>query len=210
MILVSRLGDGAPTRPAKRGKIQHVRDFHEWVPLLKAGDDQAWQDFVRVFSRFVPIVSSRLGLSATEREEVLQEMVLTAFKSIRNLRDPSGLGSWTYTIARRAAISQWRAKRRHQASDLDDPSNLERVASDGVPIDEILAGWEEGKKLHEAVATLHPNCRRLVEGLFLAEPRLSYREISEKHGMPMGSIGPTVARCLETLRRAWKSVSKGG
>ena len=83
----------------------------EWVPRLQAGDDEAWEEFVRVFSRFVPIVSARLGLSAADREEVLQEMTLTALRSIRNLRDPTRLGSWTFTIARRAAINLWKSKR---------------------------------------------------------------------------------------------------
>jgi DNA-directed RNA polymerase specialized sigma24 family protein len=60
-----------------------------------------------------------------------------------------------------------------------------------------------------AVAALKTGCRNLIEDLFLSEPRLSYKDVSEKRGMPPGSIGPTLARCLETLRREWKSVSKG-
>jgi len=34
----------------------------------------------------------------------------------------------------------------------------------------------------------------------LADPPLSYDEISQQLGMPKGSIGPTRARCLEALR----------
>ena len=186
-----------------------MRELHGWVADLKAGDDEAWREFIQVFSRFVPIVAGRLGLTPQEKEDVLQEMTLTAYKSIQNLRDPERLSSWTYTIARRAAISLWRSKRRHRASESDDGLALDRLPSGDVPIDIALVDQEVGRTLREMVMALRPLCRGLVEDLFLKEPRLSYQEVSEARSMPVGSIGPTLARCLETLRQAWKSVSRG-
>jgi len=187
-----------------------MHDDLDWVRRLQLGEDEAWQKFIRLYGRFVPIVSRRLGLNEAEREEVLQEMTLIAFRSIRNLRDPSRLGSWTYTIARRAALNQWRKRHSRQMADPAQELDLDRFPSGEVRIDEILAGREEGKRLRQAVAGLKPACRRLVEDLFLKDPRLSYREISDRYGMPVGSIGPTLARCLRTLRQSWKSVSKEG
>src|SRR5262245_31398206 len=182
-----------------------MRDVFEWVPRLQAGEDEAWQEFVRVYGRFVPIVSGPLGLGAAEQEEVLQEMTLTAYRSIRNLRDPARLASWTYTIARRAAIVQWKAGRmeRTGADDQDSP-DISQIASGETPVDELLIAWEDAGRLRDAVAALKPPCRRLVTDLFLREPRLSYKEVSESYGMAMGSIGPTLARCLGSLRQAWK------
>jgi RNA polymerase sigma factor (sigma-70 family) len=184
-----------------------MRDPSEWVPRLQAGDDEAWEEFVRVFSRFVPIVSARLGLSAADREEVLQEMTLTALRSIRNLRDPTRLGSWTFTIARRAAINLWKSRRAMRTTDEGTP-DLMHIPGNEPPIDEILARFDEMQRVRQAVSGLGENCRRLVEGLFFSVPRLSYKEISERYEMPIGSIGPTLARCLHNLRRIWKSVSK--
>jgi hypothetical protein len=43
-------------------------------------------------------------------------------------------------------------------------------------------------------------CRRLLR-LLMATPPPSYNEISEALGMPVGSIGPTRARCLDCLRK---------
>ena len=36
--------------------------------------------------------------------------------------------------------------------------------------------------------------------MLVVEPPLSYREISDALGMPIGSIGPKRARCLRRLR----------
>jgi len=51
-----------------------------------------------------------------------------------------------------------------------------------------------------AFAELPPACRRLLL-LLLHDPPLPYAEIGEKMGRPVGSIGPSRARCLDKLRR---------
>jgi len=63
--------------------------------------------------------------------------------------------------------------------------------------------------LREALAELPPKRRELLL-LLLADPPLSYDEISARLGIPKGSIGPTRARALEQLResralRSWSS-----
>jgi DNA-directed RNA polymerase specialized sigma24 family protein len=63
-----------------------------------------------------------------------------------------------------------------------------------------------------------PEARRELLLLLLADPPLSYDEISARLGIPRGSIGPTRARALEQLResralRGWSSeepVGQGG
>jgi DNA-directed RNA polymerase specialized sigma24 family protein len=42
--------------------------------------------------------------------------------------------------------------------------------------------------------------------LLIAEPPISYEDISAALDMPVGSIGPTRGRCLERLRRAAANV----
>jgi DNA-directed RNA polymerase specialized sigma24 family protein len=46
---------------------------------------------------------------------------------------------------------------------------------------------------------LPSRCRVLLEALYLAGER-SYADIANDLGIPIGSIGPTRARCLERLR----------
>ncbi|TYC68424.1 sigma-70 family RNA polymerase sigma factor [Streptomyces sp. CB01881] len=53
--------------------------------------------------------------------------------------------------------------------------------------------------VREAVAALPGRCPQLVTAL-AEEPPPSYRELSERLGMPRGSIGPTRSRCLACLR----------
>lgn len=184
-----------------------LRDPADWVRRLQAGEDEAWRDFIRVFARFVPVVSNRLGLNETDRQEVLQDMTVTALRSIRNLRDPSRLGSWTFTIANRAAINIRKSRKRRQVNETGDDAILERLPSTQAPPDELMARLEDARWVRQALGRMGEKCRRLLESLFLAEPRPSYKEISERHGMPIGSIGPNLARCLTSFRQALEAVS---
>jgi DNA-directed RNA polymerase specialized sigma24 family protein len=58
----------------------------------------------------------------------------------------------------------------------------------------------DAAEVRRAFRRLSTNCQQLLL-LLLAEPAPSYSQISAALDMPVGSIGPTRARCLRTLRR---------
>ena len=49
------------------------------------------------------------------------------------------------------------------------------------------------------MAHLPTQWQRLME-MLMADPPISYAEISDQLGLPVGSIGPTRGRCLAKLR----------
>jgi hypothetical protein len=51
------------------------------------------------------------------------------------------------------------------------------------------------------VCAAGPQCRRLL-ALLVSDPPLPYVRIAEVLDVPVGSLGPTRARCLEKLRRS--------
>jgi len=53
--------------------------------------------------------------------------------------------------------------------------------------------------LHQAMATLRSQCRRLVELLFLENPPRQYTEVAAELGPTIGSIGFTPQKCRERL-----------
>lgn len=60
-----------------------------------------------------------------------------------------------------------------------------------------------------AFSTLDEMCRQLLR-LMIVEPALSYEEISDATGRPIGSLGPTRARCLDKLKSAVARITGGG
>jgi DNA-directed RNA polymerase specialized sigma24 family protein len=55
--------------------------------------------------------------------------------------------------------------------------------------------------LDQGLARLDQRCRELLAALYFEVDQPVYADIAAQFGMPVGSIGPTRARCLEKLRQ---------
>jgi DNA-directed RNA polymerase specialized sigma24 family protein len=67
------------------------------------------------------------------------------------------------------------------------------------PVDHDLLRGERDAALWDLFERLSDGCRRLLRVL-IATPPPSYADVAAALDMPVGSIGPTRARCLATLR----------
>jgi RNA polymerase sigma factor (sigma-70 family) len=166
------------------------------VRRAAGGDQQAWDELVRGYAGLVWTVARLHGLSSSDAADVSQVTWLRLVEHIRDLREPERLAAWLATTARREASRVGRrAALQVPVEDLDDADGNDPPADSRV----LLA--ERDARLWEAFAKLTPSCRELL-GLLLMTDDLGYAEVSEILGMPVGSIGPTRARCLACLRRA--------
>ena len=58
---------------------------------------------------------------------------------------------------------------------------------------------ERAQLLRSALADMSERCRTLLEA-FLNDDDANYRDVARRLGMPIGSIGPTRARCFAKLK----------
>jgi RNA polymerase sigma factor (sigma-70 family) len=160
------------------------------------GDQSAWESIVTSYSGLVWSVARAHRLSSSDAADVFQGTWLRLVEHLGDIRDGARLGGWLATTARREALALLRRASR------DVPSDLEALGdvADGLPaLDEDLLRSEEHRALWRAFGRLSDNCQRLLRVLF-ADPPPQYDEISAALGMPIGSIGPTRARCLANLQ----------
>ena len=175
------------------------------VPDLVAraarGDHQAWNALVERYARLVWSICRRHYLSDADAEDVSQTVWLRLVQQLDELRDARALPGWLATTTHRECIRVSLAGSRQRAGQ-DHSLGLERqdlTAPDEVVADALLQD-ERAAALRAGFAELPPECRRLLLVL-LRDPPPSYKEISSRLEMPIGSIGPNRARCLDKLRR---------
>ena len=177
----------------------------EMADLLEraaAGDQSAW---VRIVDRYAPLVWSvarSFRLSSADAADVHQATWLRLVEQLDSIRDPERLGAWLATTARREALALLRrASRDLPTGDMHllEP-RFDSSAPDQAPESEMLRR-ERDEDLWNAIGKLPGNCRNLLR-LLLIDPPPSYAEVSAALDIPVGSIGPTRARCLEHLRRS--------
>jgi RNA polymerase sigma factor (sigma-70 family) len=188
--------------------VTGMPDFEPVAALTAAsrGDQLAWESIVAAYSGLVWSVARGYRLSAADAADVFQGTWLRLVEHLDDVRDASRLGGWLAATARREALMLLRRSGRDVP--VDTASALASLPGDGPAIDERLLQDEEHQTLWRAFVQLSGNCQRLLRIAF-ADPPPRYEDISAALDMPVGSIGPTRARCLATLQSLLTSTALG-
>jgi RNA polymerase sigma factor (sigma-70 family) len=164
------------------------------------GDSSAWDALVSRFSGLVWAVARQHRLSDADAGDVSQATWLRLVENLGALREPEAVAGWLATTARREALRVIRLGGRQLPTDFDAVIEIPDDAERTDPSRFLLAD-ERQSAMRTAFATLGEACRTLLL-LLVADPPVSYAEISATLEMPIGSIGPTRARCLDRLRKS--------
>ncbi len=172
-------------------------DLSVLVRDAAGGDQRAWDGLIERFSGLVWSVARAFRLSPADAADVSQTTWLRFAEHLGDIYEPRGVGAWLATTARRECLRTLRNAGRTVPTDLDDDHLL---AHDNT--EEIDAGLDAGPQwaaLQRALDDL-PEPGRALLRVLMADPAPSYVEAGAALGMPVGSIGPTRARCLKRLR----------
>lgn len=168
------------------------------VRSAAAGDKSAWERLVDQYSRLLWAMTRDFKLAEVDAADVVQATWLRLLEHIHRIEYPERIGSWLATTARHECLRHLAASKRVTLVD-DHDAAFSGPAGHQPEVDERLLAEERAQAVREAVATLPVRSQRLLE-LLMADPPVSYTEISDQLGLPIGSIGPTRGRCLERLR----------
>ena len=182
-----------------------MRDDPSVIALVAraAGSDEgAWHEIVERYAPLVWSICVRYQLSGTDIEDVGQTVWLGLLEQLGKLREPAALPGWLATTTQRECLRVLKASRKYEVFGGDPDDSALAAEADPMLIEEEILLAERNAKLRAALAELAEGDRRLITLTLLNDPPLSYARISEILGIPLGSIGPTRARCLARLRRS--------
>src|SRR6516225_9780578 len=162
------------------------------------GDHWAWERLVDQFARLIWSITRDFKLVESDAADVFQATWLRLLEHIDRLEQPAKVGSWLAATARNECLRSMAARKRIMLVQ-DDVTLNGGVAAHEPEIDERLLREERAQAVQDALSRLPWRWRRLVE-MLMADPPVPYTEISDRLGLPVGSIGPTRGRCLERLR----------
>ncbi len=172
-------------------------DIALWLRSAAAGDRHAWERLVAQFARLIWSITADFNLAQSDAADVAQTTWLRLLEHIDRIEYPDRVGSWLAATARNECVRYLAARKRVVLA--HDEEVLTGVVSSGSDMDERILADERDQVVRDAVSRLPTRWQRLME-LLMADPPLSYAEISDQLGVPMGSIGPTRGRCLAQLR----------
>jgi RNA polymerase sigma-70 factor (ECF subfamily) len=172
---------------AERHRLSSLHDV-ELASLAAAGDRQAFGELVRRHGTAVRALLRRMGVTASEADDLAQDAFILAFESIAEFRGEGTFGAWVKRIAARTCIRRVQRDKRLKARlETNDPAIDNGAPDHGrrMDLDEALKGLGEAERL----------CVSLCYGA-----GLSHAEAAEALNLPLGTVKSHVKRGLEKLR----------
>ena len=174
----------------------------ELVELLRsvaAGDEPS---FARLYDRTIGLVLSFAQRIVGDRElaeEAAHDVYLSIWKKAASFSEYRGSPSaWILAITRSRAIDRLRAERRHGSGATFEEALHSDAASHEDPSLET-AVEERRDQVVSAVRGLPESQRRAIELAFFAG--LSYSEVADRVGAPLGTVKTQIRRGMQKLRR---------
>lgn len=192
-------GSRPPESAGRAGGQERAGDSDVALLVRRAveGEHWAWERLVDQYARLIWAITRDFKLVESDAADVFQATWLRLLEHIDRLEQPDRVGSWLAATARNECLRSMAARKRVML--VHDDATLKDDVTRGSEIDEGLLAEERAQAVRDALSRLPWRWRRLVE-LLMADPPVSYAEISDQLDLPVGSIGPTRGRCLARLR----------
>ena len=172
------------------------------IQRCRQGSAGAWQQLLNRYERLVYSIPLKYGLSRDDAADIAQITFTILIQNINSLAENSRLGPWLVTVARRHTWRLLDRNRRVSASDFLEGAHIaERAVLLGKSDADSIEHWELAEWLDTGLSKIGESCRELLLALYFQPERSSYAEVAARLSMPVGSIGPSRARCLKRLRR---------
>jgi RNA polymerase sigma-70 factor, ECF subfamily len=173
----------------------------DWLDLVRA-IAAGHHDALRALYARTHRIAFTLIMRITGNRETAEEVTLDVFHDVwRRAREydaenGSVLG-WIMNQARSRAIDRLRYEGRlkRRSPNLADTAAEAAADEQGAALDRERAA----ARLRQAVARLQPGERQAVEAAFFGG--LSYAEVAERHGLPVGTVKTRIRSALQKLRR---------
>lgn len=166
------------------------------VRAAAQGSQEAFDWLIECYAGLVWSVIRSYRLSDSDASDAFQTTWLRLVEHLDRLREPRAIGGWLATTSRHESLRLLRVADRHRPT---PDETFDRFEDPSGAVETAVEDSERAAQLWATLDELGDRCRALLRVL-MADPAPSYDEVSAALDMPIGSIGPTRARCLHQLR----------
>jgi RNA polymerase sigma-70 factor (ECF subfamily) len=177
------------------------------VERVQRGDQRAFELLVVKYQRRIERLIARMVRDVDLVEDIAQETFIRAYRALPNFRGESAFYTWLYRIAVNTAKKAMAGLQRDPLmteaamasadEDGEDTSRLENESTNGETPESLMASRQIADTVNAAIEALSEDLRqaitlREIEGL-------SYDEIAELMGCPIGTVRSRIFRAREAI-----------
>ena len=137
-----------------------------------------------------------------DAEDIVQETLLTAFKNFRQLRDKAKFKSWCFAILRHIYLKRLKQKEFSKSNEFDDAKDYVGVLASVSQHLDLQTAYEnkvESEQINAILGKLPEKYKSPLILYFMDD--MSYQEISELLGIPIGTVMSRLSRGKQILKK---------
>jgi RNA polymerase sigma-70 factor (ECF subfamily) len=178
------------------------------VATAVSGVEGSFEELVRRYQRPISAYVYRMVGNYESALDLTQEIFIKVYNSLRRYRSEFKFSTWIYKIAHNAAIDHLRRTATREQSLVMGPENDQfdlPVESTRLSPEQESERKERRGEIESVVRALPGNYRELI--ILRHSQDLSYEEIVEVTGLPLGTVKNRLFRAREMMRELF--VEKG-
>lgn len=185
-------------------KTEELSD-NEIIKLVQKGDKECYQEVVSRYQKKLFVYVYHLLGNKEETEDILQNVFIKTFNSIKHFDIKRKFSSWIYRIAHNESVNYLKRKSRKRFVSWEDVSTSKdklKTSSDKESPDDLWLKKELRGEVQDALDKLPQKYREvLVLRYFLNK---TYDEMSDILGKPANTIGTLLNRAKKKLSQIIK------
>ena len=176
----------------------------DFIKKLKNGDKEAFEKLFIEYKNMLYTIVNRMIYNKDKVVDITSDILLKVYKNIHQFDERSKLSTWIYRIAYNHCIDYITKLKTDPLSSYESLDDVFALSSDTPnPEEEVLMGEKE-KVLYTLVDSLPEEYRMVVNFYYFEE--VSYKDISEIMGIPIGTVKTYLFRAKVYLKEKMKEL----
>ena len=176
----------------------------ELIKAFKEGSSDALAELIGRYKDRLYAYLLRLSRSRDTADDLVQEVFIKIIKKPDSYGERQKFSAWLFTVAHHVMMDHFRSAARRREESLDaaaegSPSPVEMLASADPGPDRVLEDAVRTAKLQAAFDRLSADQREIF--LMRHYSELSFKEIAEILGVPIGTVLARMSRAMAKMRR---------
>lgn len=194
-------------RASEKSKAEDLKHINAAIN----GDQDAFAWLMKKYKGPLNNLIYKMVSEKSEIEDLVQEVFIKAFNSLKNYNQEYAFSTWIYRIAINNTIDYLRKKKLDTFSiDSDDDDEEDKpkfeIPDTTYSADANIILEQRQQIINEAIESLPEKYRKIIE--LRHKEELSYEEISEILNLPIGTVKAHLFRARELLNKYLKDKLK--